>query len=181
VQRIAERWCESASASLGAHCDVLRFGGERQRSRRLKRRCALKPVVIAVAITGSVPRKRDNPVIPISPAEQIESTQAAFEAGASLVHIHVRNPDESSSSDPSLFATVQEGIRRHCPGMIVQFSTGGRSGSSRQRPLSQARYGLALYRIRQLSHDRVRELTGPGGRSCRKNAGVWRAPRDRSV
>jgi uncharacterized protein (DUF849 family) len=86
----------------------------------------MPPVVIAVAITGSVPRKKDNPTLPVTPAEQIESTHAAFEAGASLVHIHVRNPDESPSSDPALFAQVQEGVRRHCPGMIVQFSTGGR-------------------------------------------------------
>jgi uncharacterized protein (DUF849 family) len=79
-----------------------------------------------VAITGSVPRKKDNPAVPVTPSEQIESTHQAFEAGASLVHIHVRNPDESSSSDPALFAQVQEGVRKHCPGMIVQFSTGGR-------------------------------------------------------
>jgi uncharacterized protein (DUF849 family) len=86
----------------------------------------MNPVVIAVAITGSVPRKKDNPALPVTPAEQIASTRAAFEAGATLVHIHVRNPDESSASDPALFAAVQEGVRRECPGMIVQFSTGGR-------------------------------------------------------
>ncbi len=84
------------------------------------------PVVIAVAITGSVPRKADNPALPVTPSEQIESTHAAFEAGAALVHIHVRAPDESPSSDPDLFAQVQAGVRKHCPGMIVQFSTGGR-------------------------------------------------------
>ena len=86
----------------------------------------MRPVVIAVAVTGSVPRKRDNSAVPITAEEQIASTQQAFEAGASLVHIHVRNPDESPSSDPALFAKVQEGVRRYCPGMIVQFSTGGR-------------------------------------------------------
>ena len=86
----------------------------------------MSPCVVAVAITGSVPRKKDNPAVPTTPEEQVESTQAAFEAGASLVHIHVRNPDESPSSDPALFARVQEGVRKHCPGMIVQFSTGGR-------------------------------------------------------
>jgi 3-oxoadipate:acetyl-CoA acetyltransferase len=86
----------------------------------------MKPVIIAVAITGSVPRKKDNPAVPVTPSEQIESTHQAFEAGASLVHIHVRNPDESPSSDPALFAQVQEGIRKHCPSIIVQFSTGGR-------------------------------------------------------
>jgi 3-keto-5-aminohexanoate cleavage enzyme len=86
----------------------------------------MKPVVVAVAITGSVPRKADNPAVPVTPAEQVESTHAAFEAGATLVHIHVRNPDETPSSDPALFAQVQDGVRKHCPGMIVQFSTGGR-------------------------------------------------------
>ena len=86
----------------------------------------MRPVVIAVAITGSVPRKKDNPALPVTVAEQVESTRQAFDAGASLVHIHVRNADESPSSDPALFAAVQEGVRRLCPGMIVQFSTGGR-------------------------------------------------------
>ena len=84
------------------------------------------PCVIAVAITGSVPRKKDNPAVPVTVAEQVESTHAAFEVGAALVHIHVRNDDESPSSDPERFGRVQEGIRAHCPGMIVQFSTGGR-------------------------------------------------------
>ncbi len=98
----------------------------------------IAPAVIAVAITGSVPRKKDNPALPTTPSEQVESTHAAFEAGASLVHIHVRNPDESPSSDPALFAEVQEGVRKHCPGMIVQFSTGGRGRD-------QAAWGSALY------------------------------------
>ena len=92
-----------------------------------------QPVVIAVAITGSVPRKKDNPAVPVTPAEQIESTHQAFEAGATLVHIHVRNPDESSGSDPKLFAQVQEGVKKHCPGMIIQFSTGGRGREASQR------------------------------------------------
>ncbi|WP_027554867.1 3-keto-5-aminohexanoate cleavage protein [Bradyrhizobium sp. Cp5.3] len=93
----------------------------------------MKPVVIAVAITGSVPRKKDNPAVPISPCEQIEATHEAFEAGATLVHIHVRNDDESSSSDPERFRSVQEGVIKHCPGMIVQFSTGGRGRDPRSR------------------------------------------------
>lgn len=85
-----------------------------------------QPVIITVAITGALPRKKDNPAVPVTPSEQVESTHQAFEAGASLVHVHVRNPDESPGSDPERFARVQEGVRRHCPGMIVQFSTGGR-------------------------------------------------------
>ena len=91
------------------------------------------PVIIAVAITGALPRKKDNPAVPVTPDEQIESTHEAFEAGASLVHIHVRNPDESPGSDPDLYARVQEGVRKHCPGMIVQFSTGGRGREQSMR------------------------------------------------
>lgn len=93
------------------------------------------PCIITVAITGSLPQKRDNPAVPITPTEQIESTHEAFEAGASLVHLHVRNDDGSPSSSPERFAEVQAGIRRHCPGMIIQFSTGGRSGAGRERGL----------------------------------------------
>lgn len=85
----------------------------------------MRPVILTVAITGSVARKADNPAVPITPAEQIESTRAAYEAGAALAHIHVREDDETPSHDPDRFARVQEGIRRHCPGMIVQFSTSG--------------------------------------------------------
>lgn len=92
-----------------------------------------KPTVITVAITGSVPRKKDNSTLPVTPAEQIESTHAAFEAGASLVHVHARNPDESSSSNPDLFAAIQDGVRKHCPGMIIQFSTGGRGRDHAER------------------------------------------------
>jgi 3-keto-5-aminohexanoate cleavage enzyme len=92
-----------------------------------------QPVIITVAITGAVPKKKDNPAVPVTPAEQIESTHEAFDAGASLVHIHVRNPDESPGSDPDLYGRVQEGVRKHCPGMIVQFSTGGRGRDQKQR------------------------------------------------
>lgn len=92
-----------------------------------------KPCIITVAITGSVPTKKDNPAVPVTVAEQIESTHASYEAGASLAHIHVRNDDGTVSSNPDRFAQVQEGLKKHCPGMIIQFSTGGRSGVGSER------------------------------------------------
>lgn len=91
------------------------------------------PCIICVAITGSVPTKKDNPAVPITVTEQIESTRAAFEAGASIAHCHVRNDDQTPTSDPEKFARLTEGLRKHCPGMIVQLSTGGRSGNGRER------------------------------------------------
>jgi len=92
-----------------------------------------KPCIICVAITGSVPRKEDNPAVPITVDEQVESTQAAFEAGATICHAHVRNDDQTTSSDPEKFARLKEELEKHCPGMIIQFSTGGRSGAGQER------------------------------------------------
>ena len=92
-----------------------------------------KPCIITVAITGAVPKKEDNPAVPVTPAEQIESTHEAYETGASLVHIHVRNEDQSPGSDPEKFAQVQEGVSKYCPGMIIQFSTGGRGRGLAER------------------------------------------------
>ncbi|MGJ8583710.1 MAG: 3-keto-5-aminohexanoate cleavage protein [Marinosulfonomonas sp.] len=91
------------------------------------------PCIICVAITGSLPRKANNPAVPISVTEQIESTHQAFEAGATIAHCHVRNDDETPSSDPDKFAALKEGLEKHCPGMIVQLSTGGRSGAGKER------------------------------------------------
>src|SRR5262249_32184379 len=91
------------------------------------------PCVISVAITGSLPQKAHNPAVPITPEEQVESAHEAFEAGAALVHVHVRDDQGAPSSDPARFARVQEGVRRHCPGMILQFSTGGRGRELAER------------------------------------------------
>jgi 3-keto-5-aminohexanoate cleavage enzyme len=92
-----------------------------------------KPCIICVAITGSLPTKENNPAVPITIAEQIESTHESFEAGASIAHCHVRDDDGKPTSDPERFAKLKEGIEKHCPGMIVQLSTGGRSGAGRAR------------------------------------------------
>lgn len=106
------------------------------------------PCIICVAITGSVPTKANNPAVPITLTEQIESTHAAFEAGAAIAHCHVRNDDETPSSDPDKFARLQEGIATYCPGMIMQMSTGGRSSAGAARgamlPLSPDMASLSV-------------------------------------
>ena len=108
----------------------------------------MKPCIVCVAITGSVPQKSDNPAVPITVAEQIESTHEAFEAGAAIAHCHVREDDGTPTSDPERFARLKEGIEAHCPGMIVQLSTGGRSGAGRARggmlPLSPDMASLSV-------------------------------------
>ena len=92
-----------------------------------------KPCIICVAITGSVPTKENNPALPVTIAEQIESTHEAFEAGASIAHCHVRDDEGKPTSDPDRFAQLKEGLEKHCPGMIIQLSTGGRSGAGLER------------------------------------------------
>ncbi|MEI6799769.1 MAG: 3-keto-5-aminohexanoate cleavage protein [Pseudomonadota bacterium] len=94
---------------------------------------AENPCILCVAITGSLPTKANNPAVPITIAEQIESTQAAFEAGASIAHCHVRDDEGKPTSDPDRFARLVEGLKKHCPGMIIQLSTGGRSGAGTAR------------------------------------------------
>lgn len=106
------------------------------------------PCIICVAITGSLPGKSDNPAVPVTVSEQLESTHEAFEAGATIVHAHVRQDDGRPTSDPDRFAQLLEGVRKHCPGMIVQLSTGGRSGAGRERggmlPLAPDMASLAV-------------------------------------
>jgi 3-keto-5-aminohexanoate cleavage enzyme len=91
------------------------------------------PCIICVAITGSLPTKENNAAVPITIAEQIESTHEAFEAGATIVHAHVRDDEGKATSDPERFALLKSGIEKHCMGMIVQLSTGGRSGAGKIR------------------------------------------------
>jgi uncharacterized protein (DUF849 family) len=91
------------------------------------------PCIITVAITGSVPRKENNPAVPTTIAEQVESTAEAYAAGATVVHVHVRKEDQTPTSDPARFAEFHAAIRERCPDIIVQFSTGGRSGVGAER------------------------------------------------
>jgi 3-keto-5-aminohexanoate cleavage enzyme len=109
---------------------------------------SMKPCIICVAITGSLPTKENNPAVPITVAEQIESTHEAFEAGATIAHCHVRDDQGNATSDPERFARLKEGLETHCPGMIVQLSTGGRSGAGQTRggmlPLSPDMASLSV-------------------------------------
>ncbi|UXX82208.1 3-keto-5-aminohexanoate cleavage protein [Roseovarius pelagicus] len=102
------------------------------------------PCIICVAITGSVVAKASNPAVPITIAEQIESTQEAFEAGASIAHCHVRDADGKPTSDPERCARLKAGIEAHCPGMIVQMSTGLRSGAGLEDNVRLAPANVAL-------------------------------------
>ena len=80
-----------------------------------------------------MPTKENNPAVPITISEQIESTHEAFEAGATIAHCHVRDDEGKPTSDPKRFEKLKEGLEKYCKGMIVQLSTGGRSGAGQAR------------------------------------------------
>ena len=71
--------------------------------------------------------------MPVTPAEQIESTERGLRSRRHGRAYPCAQSEREPSSDPELFAKVQEGVVKHCPGMIVQFSTGGRGRSQNER------------------------------------------------
>ncbi|WP_316979387.1 BKACE family enzyme [Shumkonia mesophila] len=89
----------------------------------------MEKLIITVAPVGSVPRKKDTPHIPITTQEIIDDALRCEDAGAALVHIHVRDAEERSSDDPKLFAEVVETLRERSR-LIIQISTGGRAGTN---------------------------------------------------
>lgn len=92
-----------------------------------------RPVILSCAITGSRASKADHPALPLSATEQIESIHAAYEAGASMVHLHGRAADGSLSNRPETLAPVIEAVRALCPEIIIQISTMGLSQDPAER------------------------------------------------
>ncbi|MBI5066464.1 3-keto-5-aminohexanoate cleavage protein [Candidatus Woesearchaeota archaeon] len=92
-------------------------------------------LIITCAITGSLPRKKDNPATPISSQEQVQSWAECYLAGASILHFHVRDDTENPCLDKNKFQHVIEVVRKSIiiNDTILQPSTGGRSGAGIQR------------------------------------------------
>lgn len=85
-------------------------------------------LIITVAPTGSVPTKKNNPHIPIHPDEIIQTGILCEKSGASIIHIHARNPvDETPSTDFHIFKEIYQGLKQET-NLIIQISTGGRAG-----------------------------------------------------
>ena len=86
---------------------------------------SLEKVIVNSAITGGDHVPTQSPHIPITPEELIEEGVRSAEAGASIVHIHVRDPDTGRPvADPALFEEVASGIKEHCDAIVVP-TTGG--------------------------------------------------------
>ena len=96
------------------------------------RTASLPPLIICCAISGGVQGKEANPSLPETPEEQAEKTYDAYRAGASIVHIHARDPQKwyDSAGSAEQYRLVNGLIREKCPDIIINNSTGGSWGMS---------------------------------------------------
>lgn len=76
--------------------------------------------------TGMVPTKKLNSNVPVSVSEIIEETHQAYEIGITIAHLHARNEDETPTYKKSVYQHIFEGVRKHCPDLIICGSTSGR-------------------------------------------------------
>ncbi len=84
------------------------------------------PVVINLALTGMVPRKKDNPAVPITTAEIIADAARCHAAGARIFHIHARDANEDPTYERELYAEMTRGIRAAIPAAVICVTTSGR-------------------------------------------------------
>lgn len=84
-------------------------------------------IVVNFCPTGMVPTKKMNASVPISVSEIVEETQAAFEIGITIVHLHARNDDETPTYKKNVYRDIFEGVRKHCHGLIICGSSSGRN------------------------------------------------------
>lgn len=84
-------------------------------------------IVINFCPTGMVPTKEMTPNVPISPSEIIEQTHEAYELGITIAHLHAREKDGIPTWKPEVYKNIFEGVRKHCPDLIICGSTSGRN------------------------------------------------------
>jgi len=98
----------------------------------------MEKLIITVAPTGSVPRKKDTPHVPVTPDEIAETAYLCEQEGASVIHVHCRDETENPTSDQRVFKEAVGKIRRRT-NLIVMVSTSGVAGKSdeeRAQPLA---------------------------------------------
>lgn len=96
----------------------------------------MEPVILTAAITGAETTRKDQPNLPITPKEQAIEAKNCFEAGARVVHLHVREDDGSPTQRLERFKESIEAIRAAVPEMIIQISTGGAVGEAFEKRLA---------------------------------------------
>ncbi len=121
----------------------------------------LEPVVVAVAPNGAARTRDDHPALPLGPEELAACAAACREAGAAMLHLHVRDRDGRHTLDPDAYRAALAAIRLAVgEAMIVQITTeaGGRYGPSEQMAAVRAvRPEAVSLAVRELVPDEGRE------------------------
>lgn len=129
-------------------------GGPRREKARMTRSPRDK-VFITCAVTGNLTTPEQTPYLPITPGQIVESCLGAADAGAAIVHVHVRDPETGRPSmELDLYREVVEGIRRAAPKLIVNLTTGpgGRFVPSAEDPKLAAPGTTLLRPERRVEH-----------------------------
>lgn len=92
-------------------------------------------LIITAAICGAEVTKENNPNVPYTVEEIGREAESAYKAGASIIHLHVREDDGTPTQDKERFRLCIEEIKRRCPDVIIQPSTGGAVGMSDEERL----------------------------------------------
>lgn len=90
----------------------------------------MEKLIITAAISGAEVTKEHNPAVPYTISEVVREAKSAVDAGASVIHLHVRKDDGTPTQSKDRFQEAMDAIRRECPDVIIQPSTGGAVGMS---------------------------------------------------
>ena len=85
-------------------------------------------LIISACICGAEVTKENNPAVPYTVEEVVREAKSAYDAGAALIHLHVRWDDGTPTQDKGRFQEMVDAIRKECPDVIIQPSTGGAVG-----------------------------------------------------
>ena len=88
----------------------------------------MEKLIITAAICGAEVTKEHNPAVPYTKEEMVREAKSAYDAGAAVIHVHVRDDDGTPTQSKERFAEILPAIQEACPGVILIPSTGGATG-----------------------------------------------------
>ncbi len=95
----------------------------------------MEKLIITAAICGAEVLKEHNPAVPYTVEECVREAKSAYNAGASLIHLHVREDDGTPTQSKDRFKVIIDAIKKECPDVIIQPSTGGAVGMTNDERL----------------------------------------------
>ena len=95
----------------------------------------MEKLIITAAICGAEVTKEHNPNVPYTVEEIVREAKSAYDAGASVIHLHVREDDGTPTQSKDRFKMCIDAIKEACPDAIIQPSTGGAVGMTDEERL----------------------------------------------